>query len=61
MLTFISYYLICGVGAYLGCAAKEIKTLKNADKASLLRGLAFGLVAFPIALGIVVHDELKKQ
>jgi uncharacterized membrane protein YkvI len=60
MLTFISCYLVYGVGVYLGCAAKEIKTLKEADKASILSGLAFGILAFPIALGIVVHDELKK-
>lgn len=60
MLTFISYYLVCGVGVYLGCAAKEIKTMVNADKASILRGLAFGILAFPVALAMVARDELRK-
>lgn len=59
MNLFLGWILI-GIGVYLGCMASRYYMLKGASIFEVLKGLAFGIVTWPLALicmAWTVHRE----
>ncbi len=58
-MTLIIYYLLIGVGFWMGLSVARLKTFKNASFFSVLKGLLFGILAWPFALIFVykTYDE----
>jgi hypothetical protein len=54
MLEILSYYLIFGIGFYIGLALKDTRSFLNANIESILRGLLLGIIFWPIGLIIQI-------
>lgn len=56
----MSNYLLTGWIFYGVMAILRRDTFKNADNASVFRGLVFGVLLWPVAMIYVAYDFLRK-
>jgi hypothetical protein len=52
------YYLLIGVGFYLGVGCSNPKSYKKIE-AGHIKGLMFGVLLWPIAAALVAYDRIK--
>lgn len=58
MIEVIAAYLLISFGFYLGAAFVNIKSFKDADTISILRGLA-GALVWPYFIGMIIFYGMK--
>ncbi len=56
-MNYLSYYLAIGVAFYFICCIKNIKSFKDADFISVLRGLVFGILLWPFATIYILREK----
>ena len=61
---FAIFYLLIGLGVYMGVAAATPDSFAHATAAGIIRGLLLGVIAWPMAVVIVTilrtYEERKK-
>jgi hypothetical protein len=54
-------YVIFGLGVWLGASAARFNLFKTADPKSILKGAAFAILVWPVALMLLVHTSKDKN